>query len=334
MKKSLGVFVCFLLVFAGCKNSLNVLAPYKDIPVIYGLLDQNDSIHYIRVNKAFEGQGNAYTMAQQYDSVNYPVGTITVQLQEYSGGNLVNTDILDTTTAIPMDSGLFAYPHQVLYQTTAKLNPNDQYTLLVKNEKTGTVVKGSTSLLPDVTFSAPTGFMSTQVLPISFNIYYPTTKVQWGSNSSALLYQLTLRFYYTEIDTAGKDTTLKYVDWVFASQEPPALETGDQMEDDFTGSGFLQFLKGSIPSAAGTNIKRIPGDVEVLFTSGTSDFYTYIELSQPSLTVNQEKPFYSNLTNAVGIFSARHVQSVFKPLPASAIDTLIQSSTVSSLNFQ
>src|SRR5690242_20706024 len=97
MKKSISAFLFALaaLAYTGCKNDLNVLAPYKDIPVVYGLLDQKDSVHYIRVNKAFEGSGDAYTMAKQYDSINYAYGTITVQLQDVNTGT---TTKLDSTT--------------------------------------------------------------------------------------------------------------------------------------------------------------------------------------------------------------------------------------------
>src|SRR5581483_6552542 len=157
MKRICLLLVSVITLFYACKNDVKILAPYKDIPVIYGLLDQSDTTHYIRVNKAFEGLGNSYAMAQQYDSINYPVGTITVQLQNL---NTSSTITLDTTTAIALDPGIFSYPKQVVYYTKAAIDPTAQYKLIVTNEKTGKVCTGTATLLPDVSFSSPIGFMS------------------------------------------------------------------------------------------------------------------------------------------------------------------------------
>lgn len=329
MKKSVYVLALLMLAFAGCKNDLNVQAPYKDIPIVYGLLDQNDSVHYIRVNKAFEGNADAYTMASQFDSINYPVGTISVQLQDNTNGNLIT---LDTTGLIPMDPGIFSYPYQILYKTNAALNQYDQYNLIITNKKTGTVITGTTNLLPDVRLNSPPNFLSPNPVPMDFSGFYHTA-VQWSSNNQALIYQLTMRFFYNEIDSVKKDTAYKYIDWVFPQHTSSTLEAGYPMEDDYTGIAFLQFLKGSIAPATGT-IKRVPVDMEVMFTSGSSDLYTYIELSQPSLTVNQQKPSYSDVKNAIGIFSSRHTQTVFKPFAGSTLDTLVYNHSTLSLNFQ
>src|SRR5579872_6243382 len=116
MKKIISFCIIAILLLA-CNNKLNILLPYKDITVVYGLLDQSDSVHYIRINKAFEGNGNAQVMAQQYDSINYPPGTLSVSLQDYNNGTLVRTIKLDTTYSIPVSPGVFSYPKQVEYYT-------------------------------------------------------------------------------------------------------------------------------------------------------------------------------------------------------------------------
>jgi hypothetical protein len=330
MKKliSLFLFSAVLFSFVGCKNDLKVSAPYKDITVVYGLLDQNDSVHYIRVNKAFSGNGDAYTMAKQYDSVNYPVGTIAVQIQDLSTNT---TYTLNPDSSIPMNSGAFSYPKQILYKTTALLNVNDQYKLIITNVKTGKVATGSTFLLPDVGLM-PSGFMNSSAFAASFDSAYPTD-IQWTSNAQAIIYQLGFRFFYSEIDSIKNDTVHKYVDWVFPPQTAQNLTGGYQMDQKFTGQQFLQFLKGSISPAVGT-IKRIPNNIEVMFTSGSNDLNTYIQLSQPSLTVNQEKPFYTNLVNAVGIFTSRHTVTQLKPIGTQILNAMISDPLTAPINFK
>ena len=48
---SLGIFL--LSLFSSCSNELELNAPYKNIPVIYGVLSVKDTSHYIRIQKVF-----------------------------------------------------------------------------------------------------------------------------------------------------------------------------------------------------------------------------------------------------------------------------------------
>jgi hypothetical protein len=327
MAKTLLLGMCVaagLLGLQSCKNNLNTLAPYKDIPVVYGLLDQNDTIHYIRINKAFQTSGNAFTAAQVYDSTNYPVGTISVQLQDYnSNGTLVKTLTLDTTTAIPMPAGTFSSPYQVLYYTKAALNANDQYNLVVTNEKTNKTLTGSTYLISDVSLNG-LGFGYNFVLTWAAN---SLATISWSQTTNAAIYQMTFRFNYREV--IGSDTTKKYIDWVF-----PAESNTDSANYSlgYSGLGFLQFVKGSIPVIAGA--VRFADTVDIMFTSGTQDFLTYMNLSLPSLTVNQDRPYYTDVKGGVGIFTARHTQVYKKVLSYASQDTLATNPLTSPLGFQ
>lgn len=52
MKKLL-LLLPFGLFLSACANDFDVTAPWKEIPVVYGILSPQDSAHYIRVEKAF-----------------------------------------------------------------------------------------------------------------------------------------------------------------------------------------------------------------------------------------------------------------------------------------
>jgi hypothetical protein len=76
----------------GCSSELDINAPYKDITIVYGLLDSRDPIQFIKVNKAFLGEGDAYVFAQIPDSNEWgdAVGYARVhrKLKRTSGGHL------------------------------------------------------------------------------------------------------------------------------------------------------------------------------------------------------------------------------------------------------
>ncbi len=308
------------LGFTGCSNTLNIDAPYKDITVVYGLLDQNDTTHYIRINKAFLGQGNANTMATVYDSINYPTGELTVQLQDLSSSATVT---LNSTMGIPVSPGVLSYPNQIEYYTNTVLNQNDQYKLIITNNKTGKVVTGSTYLLPDVGLS---GIGSTY-----FSVgWFAPVQITWNSVAGGDIYQLTIRFYYTE--TVASVSTVRYVDWVFTPVVTVGNGGGEFLTTNYTGQGLLQFLHALIaPAVAGES--RTGDSVHIIFATGSQDFTTYESLSQPSLGVNQDKPFFTDLTNGIGIFSARHTQTYNRTVSFSVNDSIHSDPLTSDLGF-
>lgn len=318
LKKTYGFCILFLL--CGCTNNLDVLAPYKNITVVYALLDQSDTIHYIRVNRGFEGAGNVYTMAQNYDSVNFPVGEITVVLQDYNNGNLVNTIPLRDTTGIPLSPGIFSYPKQVIYYTKYKLDSLDQYNLIITNNKTGTVITGSTLLLTGITVSTA-GFQ----IPF-FNITWSTTnpsQIAWNNVQYARVYQMTFRFNYVQYPTSNpNDSTRLYFDWVFPSQTASALAGGVPITYYYSGQTFISYILSNIPVMQG--VTRETRGIEVFITGGSDDLNTYILLSQPSLGINQDIPSFTDVKGGIGIFTCRHTQIFYKQLCCAALDTLLK----------
>ena len=127
------LFVFSLLVsgmmFYSCSTDVDLYADYKDITVVYGLLDSGKDTNYIKINKAFLGPGSAFDIALIDDSCNYP-GKLDAKLIEYkssvAGNNYQQTRVLplDTITIFNKDLGIFYAPKQLVYYTNAKLNNN------------------------------------------------------------------------------------------------------------------------------------------------------------------------------------------------------------------
>jgi hypothetical protein len=314
-----------------CNNTVKILAPYKDISVVYGLMDQNDTIHYIRINKAFEGAGNAYTMAQVYDSIYYPVSEINAVLEDSNTSTgLVTTIKLDTNTTVPLGPGTFSNPKQLLYDTKAALNPNDYYNLVVTNTKTGKKLYGSTNLLPDLYFTQPSNFASSAIFSLSFLTQYPT-QISWNTAAGARIYQLDIRLYYKEVQ--NNVTTLKSIDWLFAPIIAANSGGNIGLSYSLNGQGLCTLLLSSLP--INQYITRYIDSVGVIFTSGSDDLNTYVQLSQPPTGINQDVPSFSDIRNGIGLFTSRHVQTLNKLIGNSdLIDTLTTEARYIPLNFQ
>ncbi len=61
------------ITFLSCNSDIDLTAPYEDITIVYGLLDQTEDIQYIRINKSFLGDAPLADMASVRDSVEYDV---------------------------------------------------------------------------------------------------------------------------------------------------------------------------------------------------------------------------------------------------------------------
>lgn len=333
LKKILAPLALGIIAFSSCKNKLNIQAPYKDVTIVYGLLDQNDATHYFRINKGFEGSGNAYAMAKQYDSIYYPVGTLTVQLQDSNPTTdlVVKTITLDTTTTVPLGAGTFSYPKQLLYYTNASLNINDYYNLIITNTKTGKKLKGSTLLLQDISFGYPKNLASRNI-PLDLGSEPNPTQVTWNSTATAVIYQLNIIFYYDSQTGNGPRVAQTPLQLVLAQQTASSAAGDLPMSYDISCQQLFSLLLSSIPVENG--VTRYPDSLGFVFTTGTGDLNTYIQLSQPPTGINQDVPSYSDVENGVGLYTARHVQTYYKGLSMALIDSLVTDPRLMPLNFQ
>ena len=70
------VVVLFIVVFASCSTDVEIYADYKDVAIIYGMLNHRADTNYVKITRAFCGTNdnpiNAREVALISDSSNYP----------------------------------------------------------------------------------------------------------------------------------------------------------------------------------------------------------------------------------------------------------------------
>jgi hypothetical protein len=94
----------------GCSSELDINAPYKDITIVYGLLDSRDPIQFIKVNKAFLGEGDAYVFAQIPDSNEWGDAVGYARVHRKLNGQVVATFDLRDTLITNREPGDFYSP--------------------------------------------------------------------------------------------------------------------------------------------------------------------------------------------------------------------------------
>ena len=352
----IGLCVLFL---SSCKNKLEINAPYKEVPTVYAILNPQEVLQMIRVNKVFLGEGDANQMAKVADSINYQAGDLTITLERSVNG--VQADATTSATGNPKiitfrDSVIQANPGafnttQRVYVTSERLFVTGQYTLKIKNNKTSNVFTARANALDSIKMSNITPFcLPTYPAPAGSNpsnldIYpdYSGQNVQYSPKffpNEGAIYTMTLRFHFYD-SLLDNSKLYRSVDYSFGNKYIKDLTTfgGNKLfAYSFKGAELFSAVGNSL-SQMGLSTSNIYGrkmyKMQVLAYSSTQEYVDYLQFTAPSLSIAQEKPIYSNFDNrdAMGIFTFRTRFSLDKEMASQFISTFAFNSKTCKYHF-
>ena len=346
-----------IALFTSCDNDLKIIADWKAVPAVYGILNAQDSVHYIKLNKAFLGQGDVMMMAQEFDSLHFSVDQVGIRLLEkeeddvpsQNGANWQtrNTYELEPTNEFVRPEGVFSSPTQTIYKTTAPLNKDFYYSVEVYRKSNDTIIAqtaGPIPILSPLSVTNPNIFSPLVILP---NSYVP--KVQWKSVSGGKMYELSMRFNYMEFPISGaSDTLFKSIEINYPSIFSIDTDGGDNMDYPLSYDQFLGFIAANIPddplvrrlvvgfdsSPVGTGVSIKHACLDFSLSAAGEDLATYLVLNENSNSLVLDRPEYSNIENGVGILSSRTVKSVNGvKISNQTNDEIAKSEVTKHLNF-
>lgn len=296
-----------VITAAGCNTDFSVNGEYEETPIVHMLLDPNDEFHFLKVNKTFLGDGNANTFASIPDSSYFDL--VEARVEEVIGGNVNRFWDLEDTIIDNKEPGVFYYPEQKLYFFKADdLNEDALYRLNIEIDNGKHVVTGQTNLVKDIGITFPNvnqqlGFAEANV-PANG---YRTQSISFTKGTGAV-FNGKINFQYREETPSG--TELKSILWNLGSVNEEDLVVSTP---SFSASGevFYELVKNSVPVDDNV-IRRTPYAFELLVTAGSEDLQTYILVNEPTSSLAQNKPTFSNVTGGLGIFSARTTVSQYK----------------------
>ncbi len=360
MKKIIFPIIAIIALFTlpGCSEKFKIAAPYKDITVVYGFLDMQDTAHYIRIQKAFLSQDkSALVMAQTPDSSFY--ANLNVKIRRFSFTdnvhpidtihlNRVNLDL----EGYQKEPGSFFTAPNYAYKFTNQLNPNYIYRIVITNLTTGKTDSAETPIIDDVTpgkfyvdaldtnahifldFHNTVGnkYFEMQgyfLPPVNFFFHYQSNPV--------VIAQAIVRFNWDDSNIATHQLTPHYYDY----------NTG---YFNFTNNSidfkiYNNSLYSAIASALITanplppNTARLLNKSEIYVYISTQDFLNYQQnsLTQGTgLTGSEIEPIYSNISgdNAIGLFTSRGMHASRITISKETIDSLMQSPILHDANIQ
>lgn len=311
----------FSLFLSSCEVEFSPNASWKEIPVIYCVLDQDDftagDTTWVRVERCYLGDGSIYTYSSISDSINYPQGSIDVRLLVYRNGVCIDS-IPCRDTLREREQGDFASHLQPIYYTTQRLQDDCYYKVEVR--------RASSRSLMAYTDSIPLITCSTNVIrkPYNTEIFgffdrtsgnVPAFLMEWYAMDNARRYQPFVRFYY------GEDGDTNYVDVLGGSVNSGNGST--ILSTSLTRDGFLKNLELQLQND--TNPKRYLKLVDVYLTACDENLNNYISTVNSGSSIDQSTHAYTNVhcctdgtvVDGVGILAARRTH-IYKTLEADA----------------
>ena len=320
-----------LIVLNSCNEKIELIGDFVETAVVYGLLDQADSLHYIKINRAFIGPGNALEIAQIADSSYFT--NVDATISEYLNGNLTRSWLLRDTILDNKDpNGVFYAPEQKVYyfktmptgfngviQTSTNpqmtsLNPQAIYKIDIVINNGAFSVSGETELVRGITSAAATQNFNFKFADNPGEYTSTGITVSSTGNSFVLNTQLNMAFYEWEGNTFSEKSFF----WKLG--EADVLPSSSKI---FTANGqtFYDLMKSNCTENSSISKRTFKG-VTIKITGGAEELYNFIAVNKPSSGLAQSKPTYTNLTatngkRVIGIFSSRQTVEIYHPFYVS-----------------
>jgi hypothetical protein len=317
MKKSLFV-VLLLSFFVQCKNDIEINAPWRETPVVFGLLDANTNTQYIRIQKTYQNSIDQNTQqgAQYPDSLYFD--TLVVKVTSTFG----ETFIFNKEPATK-ESGFFTNSNSVIYRSNFTPRTDRNYSLEIFSPRTGNTYRGVTNIMGRADVAQTTGSF-----PFSIRLRTDSAmffNMQFKPGANTFIYDVYVRLKYTEFNPNG-DSVQKVIDYpVQLDIVARDLSNTNYTRRVVSAPTMLRYFRDELSNDV--SVTRKFRGIDFLFAGGSQELKLFIDISRTQNSFVQNKPEFSNIENGLGIFSSRSL-SVASNIPLSdqasvdAINTL------------
>lgn len=302
-------------LFTSCNEEIDFTSNAIETPIVFCLLDQADTIHYMKITRTFSGDNNAVEISQIPDSSYYQNVEITVT--EISNGTVSRTwstedaaNFIHDTILTNKEPGAFYYPQQRVYyfktSPTSPLIAGRTYKLDINVNDGEYHVTSETGLVSGVSITSPSTLGSYSfVTTVNGQLAYNNASVK-ASVGGAKIIDARLEVFFDEYYN-GVPVEKSFV-WKLGELNGDDI-TGASVTFKANGGSFYNLIKSNATNDGNID-KRELSRIRLTITGGSDELSKYILVNQPSSSLAQNKPTFSNLTvsdgrKAVGLFSAR-----------------------------
>lgn len=338
--KKLIVFLTIIIGLSSCNEKIDLLGDYQETAVVYGLLDHADSLHYIKITRAFIGPGSAVDLAQIPDSSYF--NQVDATVTEFIGGVATREwELRDTLVTNKEINGAFYGPEQKVYYfktlptgpnevqqgspsaLTSSLNKDATYKLSIDIDNGKFTVLGETELVHGLTSPS-----NSQNFTFKFannpGSYVSAGVAAVNTFGNAFVVNSSLKVIYNEY--VGVNKTVNSFDWKLGES---SILPGESRTFTAYGETFYNLMKNDVTVNPSITRRTFEG-IEFTITGGHEELHNYMVVNAPSSSLSQSKPSYTNLTvtngkRVVGIFSSRQTLKFYRPFFTNAAQAYIRA---------
>ena len=319
-----------LITFTSCDKDFTLNGDYKRTPVIFGLIDQSDSIHMIRITRTFLGDDDNNLYDQIADSSYFDL--VDAKIIEIDGLDTLREWQLHDTLITNKETGVFYGPEQKMYTFFANdLNEDYEYRFEGIFDEGKYQADASTELISGFVFTG--AWLASQT---------SNPKISFANNNGSYL---TFSPKATTPENVAVKTTKLLIDYVetYADNSSEVKTIVWTKSDDysnltlpfFLGEEFYQLIQSNVSVDANV-VKRQMTQATIRVVMVDNIVSQYMDASKPASSISQSKPQFTNINSedgALGVFAARHIQTKTLPLTAGTIKELCSGIYTGNLGF-
>ena len=310
----------FIAVLSSCSTDVELYASYKDVAIIYGLLDAHADTNFIKITRAFCGTNDnpidATEVALIADSSNYPgkLDARIIEFESMAGNSYEPTGrvlVLDTMTFHNKEEGVFYAPDQIVYYTPEPLYTGSdgrryKYRLVVVKPD-GDTVTAQTTMVGDEDFAIVSASVGFQASPTD-----ELGKIYFRSDGVAPLYEIGMRFNYHE-QHAGAGIAFKSISLPFGTKPLSNYKKLEYSDNSYYQEYSLNWLFNALENTIGgdtvvdanhPNVVRYIDDLVISLSAAGEDLYYYYLANEAQQSIGITS-VYSNINGGFGLFSSR-----------------------------
>ncbi len=328
-------FLGLIALFFGmssCETEFSLNGDYELTPVVFGLLDQQDSIHKIKITKAFLGDGDNLVYATVADSSYFTqVDARIIEINASGDETGREWSLRDSVIENKSEDGLFYGPDQKIYYFEEKeLDPAFTYQIVADIDEGAHSFSAETSLIDG--FKVPN-----TILVSSFKIRfakntvdedkdYLTWSMEVSEGENAAKYELAYTFHWTEY----------YLDGTSASFAEKKFEYGESDLNKparISGLDFFKWIQLTIPDDPKIDHRTADG-FDLHISVAHDNLTQYMNVAEPVTGIAQVQAVYTNVEGGYGLFSSRYVYTLSDlPLDESSTKELARGTYTISKGF-
>ncbi len=319
--KRIALFIALAVLsifgFQSCNDKVDLIGDFTETAVVYGLLDKADSIHFVKITRAFIGPGNSLEIAQIPDSSYFQA--VNAVVKEYINGSLARTFTLkDTLVDNKDENGVFYAPQQKLYVFYTPFSDpllsgsNIEYRLEADINNGEFMVTGETEIVAGVySPNTDSDFYSFKFKKSNGDFPNPGVQIETG-NSRIVNVKLLIDIE----EFIGVTSSNRTLSWQLGETE---VDPNENRSFAANGLTFFELVSSFCSNGDPLIDKRNLTGMTLKVVAGSDDLYQYIQANKPSSSVAQNKPSFTNLEasndhEVVGIFSSRFTHTYYHPM--------------------